>query len=480
MLVPAIGLCVLLAPSPTEVSGAHSRFEKGASILRVVIPVTGSRGDVQPYLALGAGLLAAGHQVRAATHTDFADAVRGRGLDFFPLAGDARSFHDTPVGRRMLSAGSNPFAYLSEFVRLREPWMQSLMANCDRACRDAEVVVLTATAFFVGLSVAEKRGLPICSTTLWPTNPSRHLANCLAPDLASWFPGRPLYNFGSTAVLGEYTWQLLRPMLNRARQEILDLPPLSFFGVSMAFLRKLPTLYGYSSMVVPKPLDWADNQHVTGYWFLESAKAWRPSAELAAFLEAGSPPVCIGFGSILTSRREAITKIVVEALRRIGRRGILLTGWGGLEGVRASDRLFVTDAAPHDWLFPRTIAVVHHGGAGTTAAAVRAGVPSLAIPFVGDQFFWGRQLFRLGVGPRPVSLARLSVGRLAGALRAAIGDEAMRQRAAELGQGIRDEDGVGQAVEAFQHSPVTLGEPIPAQTRRGGGMRRQRGLVWQE
>jgi UDP:flavonoid glycosyltransferase YjiC (YdhE family) len=380
----------------------------------------------------------------------------------------------------MLTAGSNPFVYLREFIRLREPWTHRLMANCDRACHDADVVVLARTAFFVGYSVAEKRGLPICPTSLQPTNPSRYLPNCMVPDLASWLPGRQFYNFASAALLGEYIWRCLRPMLNRARQEILGLRPLPFFGVSMAHLRHLPTLHGYSPSVVRKPRDWAENQHVTGYWFLETSKLWRPPVELAAFLAAGPPPICIGFGSMHTPRVGSVTAIVTKALERTGQRGILLTGWGGLGQALISHRLFVADSVPHDWLFPQTAAVVHHGGAGTTAAGIRAGVPSLAIPFAGDQFFWGRQLFRLGVGPQPIPLAQLSVDRLAGALRVLLGDELIRHRVAALGRRLRDEDGVGQAVEAFAHCLEHSGPSLPARSCQPRRVRCQHGLVLQE
>jgi UDP:flavonoid glycosyltransferase YjiC (YdhE family) len=209
-------------------------------------------------------------------------------------------------------------------------------------------------------------------------------------------------------------------------------------------------LYGYSPAVIPKPPDWGEDTHVTGYWFLDPVEAWTPPAALVEFLEAGPPPVFVGFGSMSSRKPEETTALIVDALDRAGQRAILLSGWGGLEGARVPDTVFVVDAVPYSWLFPRVAAVVHHGGAGTTSAGLRAGVPSLVIPFFGDQPFWGRRVAALGVGPEPVPRRRLTAERLARALREAVTDEGMRQRAAELGARIRTEDGVGRAVAVLE------------------------------
>jgi len=179
-------------------------------------------------------------------------------------------------------------------------------------------------------------------------------------------------------------------------------------------------------------------------------KDWQPPRELVHFLEAGPPPVCVGFGSMPNPNVRETTNLVVRALSRAGQRGILLTGWGGLGDARGSEDVFLIEFVPHDWLFPNTAAVVHHGGAGTTAAALRAGVPSIVIPFMADQPFWGRRVFELGAGPKPIPRRGLSVDRLADAVRVAVEDQAMRARAVALGRQIDAEDGVARAVEAFQ------------------------------
>jgi UDP:flavonoid glycosyltransferase YjiC (YdhE family) len=208
----------------------------------------------------------------------------------------------------------------------------------------------------------------------------------------------------------------------------------------------MPVLYGYSSHVIPKPSDWGEDTHVTGYWFLDPVDEWTPPAALIEFLEAGPPPVFIGFGSMSSRKPEETTDLIVEAVGRARQRAIILSGWGGLQRSSVPDTVFMVDSVPYPWLFPRVSAVVHHGGAGTTSAGLRAGVPSMVIPFFGDQPFWGQRVAALGVGPEPVPRKKLSVERLAQAIEEAVTDERMGRRAAELGAKIRAEDGIGRAV----------------------------------
>jgi hypothetical protein len=257
--------------------------------VQVVIPVTGSRGDVQPYIALGKRLCAAGHDVRLVTHEDFEKPARENGLSFWALGGCSRAMHESPTGWRLAGAAGNPFAFVREFVRMREPLLGEFMANCAEACRDADVVLATQTALLIGLSVAQKWKVPAVCSTIYPTSPTRLLPFCLFPEAPAWVPGRSLYNYTTYLVGGEYLWQLLRSALNRARREVLDLPAFPFWGPSPALLRRLPTLHGYSVCVSPRAADWGPDEHVTGYWFLDDARAGRPSADLRAFVEAGPP-----------------------------------------------------------------------------------------------------------------------------------------------------------------------------------------------
>jgi len=206
-------------------------------------------------------------------------------------------------------------------------------------------------------------------------------------------------------------------------------------------------LSAYSPGIIPHPEDWPDSVHITGYLFPDTPSDWQPSPELKAFLEAGDPPVYIGFGSMAGRNPEQLARLILDALAESGQRGLLLTGWGGLSADLAPDNVFVLDSAPHSWLFPHMAAVVHHGGAGTTAEGLRAGVPTVVVPFVFDQPFWGARLKALGVAPDPVPHKNLTADRLAAAIRTAVTDPEIRRRAKACGEAIRAENGIANAVE---------------------------------
>jgi sterol 3beta-glucosyltransferase len=209
----------------------------------------------------------------------------------------------------------------------------------------------------------------------------------------------------------------------------------------------LPVVYGFSPILLPRPTDWGDWLQVSGHWFLDSQPGWQPPLHLLNFLEAGKPPVYIGFGSMVDEQIENATRIVLGALHKFGLRGILLGGWGGLGAGDLPQTVLMLDSVPHDWLFQYVSAVVHHGGASTTATGLRFGRPTMIVPFFADQPFWGERVHRLGAGPKPIPFARLSVGNLANAIDQAVNDPIVRLSAASVGEKLRNEDGVGKAVE---------------------------------
>lgn len=232
--------------------------------------------------------------------------------------------------------------------------------------------------------------------------------------------------------------------MKRARREVLGLP-----GSPKAHLAN-PVLYGFSRHVVPLPVGGPRARHVTGYWFLPGDPGRTLPADLEAFLAAGRPVVSIGFGSMADDDGQMLADLVVAAVRDAGVKAVLLSGWGGLRGLGAADDLYIADALPHDLLFPTVSAVVHHGGAGTTGAGIRAGVPSLVVPFGVDQPFWASRVVALGVGPKPIPRKALTRANLAAGLRAAVEDRAMAGRAAALGEFVRAEDGVAAAVAVIE------------------------------
>jgi sterol 3beta-glucosyltransferase len=422
--------------------------------MRILIMTMGTRGDVQPYIALALGLSRAGHSVTLATLTAFEDMVREHGLAFAPLRGDFLEMLQTPQGKAAVVGKANPL----ELWRQARPRLRRLLDEQPEAARGADAIIFHPKTMG-GQSLAERFDVPGIMALLQPLYaPTRTFASMLMPA----------DNLGGALNLASHrltNWAMgaaVSGVLNRWREESLGLGPvrdqLTLHG------RPLPRIYGYSPQVLPAPPDWAPECAVAGYWFLERAPDWRPPERLEAFLQDGPPPVYVGFGSMPSRDAQAQTRLVLEALAQSGQRGVLATGWGGLAAADVPADVYLLDAAPHDWLFPRVAAVVHHGGAGTTAAGLRAGVPNVICPFFGDQPFWGRRVAALGVGPQPCPQQRLSVGRLAEAIRAAVEDSAMRERAAVLGARIRAEDGVARAVELVERR---LGVGNPAQGVRG-------------
>ncbi len=413
--------------------------------MRITILTVGSQGDVQPFLALGTGLQAAGHRVRIATNELFRDAIRGRGLDFSGLP-----WNPGRMLGKVLDA--NPLLLLRETVRNYGALLPQIYEQALRSCEDADLVLVHPGVLFIADVLADRLRRPVCQAHYDPFTPTRFRPNFLFPPLPHGlqFSLGGFYNEWTHWVFAQGGWLAYRGAINRARRKTFGLPPLSA-RLPRRFLRpSVPFLYCFSPHVVPPAPDWDRNIHVTGFWFLDRDPDWQPPERLRDFLAAGPPPVFVGFGSMMDREPEALARLVLEALARSGQRGILAKGWGGLGAVAESDRvLFLTEAVPHDWLFPRTAAVVHHGGAGTTAAGLRAGTPTVVVPYFGDQPFWGRRVRDLGVGAGPVPRKQLTAERLAETLRAA-NDPLVRSRAAELGARIRAENGIARAVEVLE------------------------------
>ncbi|MCD0162395.1 glycosyltransferase family 1 protein [Deinococcus sp. 6YEL10] len=411
--------------------------------MRVTLIALGSRGDVQPYVALGLGLRRAGHAVRLASHEAFRALVTGAGLEFAPMRGNVQEVVNSPEMRAAL-AGGNMLAINRVSARATQQGALLWAEDGLVAARDADLLVAGIGGMNVAQALSEKLRVPLVEAHVVPFHPTRAFPGAIFPPATARLGGWA--NRLSHVLTRQVMWQMFRSADTRARREVLGLSPAPWSGPRP--LRPLPTLHGISPAVLPRPADWDASQHLTGYWFLPQ-EAWTPPPTLEAFLNAGPPPVSIGFGSMTTPDPQATTRAVVAALARSGQRAVLLSGWGGLSAADVPDTVFVTDSVPHDWLFPRVAAVVHHGGAGTTAAGLAAGVPNVIVPFFGDQPFWGDRVQRLGVGPAPVPRRALNEQTLAEALTRAVTDAGMHDRAAALGARIRAEDGVARAAEVI-------------------------------
>lgn len=432
---------------------ASTQTERGANnALKILIISAGSRGDVQPYVALGKGLQTAGHSITVCTCQRFAAFVNAQGLQYAYMSNALLELLDRQIGRDAVEDTIGFWGTLKTLRRLKRdamPIYREMLQNSWDAAREAEPDLLVFhPKAFAAASIAEKLGIPLVLTVLQPMFvPTREF---VLPGL----PRLPLggwYNRLSFRLvdLGYRTWSGL---VNEFREQVLNLrqlPKASGLNTD-AGGNPLPILHAFSPSVVPRPADWPTSAAVTGYWFLAQSKDWTPPPGLEAFIDSGEAPVYIGFGSMVGRDPQRLTQIVLSALRQTGLRAVMATGWGGLAPIRLPETIFQIEQAPHDWLFPRMRAIVHHGGAGSTAAALLAGKPTLVCPFLLDQPFWGQRIHALGVGPKPLPQKKLSAAQLAAALETITTDPVMRSRAQTQGAQIAAENGVEQGVAAIE------------------------------
>lgn len=412
----------------------------------ITIITAGSRGDVQPYVALALGLQRAGYRVRVATHENFRGFVTGHGLEFAPVAGDPQAVLRSRAAEQWLATGRNRnmLGFMREVRAMAPGLFERSLADYWSAAQGSDAIIYSVLGL-ASVHIAERLEVPAFAAFLQPMTRTREFPAVGVPQGVRLGPA---FNLATHAAAEQVLWRPFRRRVARWRSATLGLATLERQAPQRQMQKRgIPTLYAFSRHVVPRPADWAPEVHVTGYWFLDRPPGYEPPSALREFLGAGPPPVYLGFGSMTPRGAEPMTRLMVEALERAGLRGVLLKGWGSLGAGDLPPWAIAVDDVPHEWLFPRTAAVVHHGGAGTTAAGLRAGVPSLVVPLGFDQPYWGWRVAELGVGPRPVARKRLTAERLAHALVRATADEAMRDRAARLGEAIRAEDGVAAAVE---------------------------------
>lgn len=297
------------------------------------------------------------------------------------------------------------------------------------------------TGGWIGLNVIDSLNIPGVACYLQPLMPSREYFSCIMPQPPFQLPN--VVNRWSTRLGLDGFWQVVRGPFNEIRQQDLGLPPLPRWGVFETYFKKRePILMAFSEHVLPRSADWTPNVHLTGYWYLNDADTYTPPPDLVEFLSAGDPPVYVGFGSMNNEDPAETTRLVLRALELAGQRGVLLSGWGGLDTSQLPESVYHLSSTSHHWLLPQMAAVVHHGGAGTTGAGLRSGVPSIVVPFFGDQPFWAKRVHALGAGPKPIARRSLSAENLAQAITSALTDRAMRERAAEIGRKLNAENGI--------------------------------------
>lgn len=372
--------------------------------MRVKILTVGTRGDVQPFVALGKEHMGRGHEVTICTGLNFMEFVERHGISFSPVRVDYLELTQSEEGKKMMSG--NPMAVLKNMKALVYPLMQRMLEDLWEAAKDAEVLIYHPKAFG-GYDIAEKLGIPVFVG---------HPIPVIAPTRLFTNPALPFST--SMRWVNEWSYTMNRlfmgaffKMINKWRHTTLGLTTKRFLFVNDLKLRDkpIPILYGCSPQVIPYDPSWKDQVSMSGFWFLEEEEGWKPSAEMLQFLEKGSPPLAISFSSMPLKAPNQIREMLLEALSRTNQRGILITGWSGMDKSPPSSHVLSVDAIPHAWLFPRTCGVIHHGGAGTTAAVLKAGKPMIICPFSADQPFWARRMKELGVATPPLKEKEMSV-----------------------------------------------------------------------
>jgi sterol 3beta-glucosyltransferase len=416
--------------------------------LKISLLTIGATGDTQPFVSLAARFKQLGHAVRLAARPDFADLAATYDVEFVPLGNPYKSLLRSEEVATAIGSGNmlKMIVKQASDAKQRRAFFDRLDTDAMRAVEGADAIIYKSS-WIPFYSIAEKLGVPSASAMFMPLTRTRSFPSFLIGD------GRDrgaMTNSLLWRITEQFIWQVSRNFDNKMRRDLLGLPRLPFWGPSAHQLERTPLYYAYSPTVIPRPADWPDRIHVTGFWFSDPPPGWTPPTDLVDFLKSGPAPVYVGFGSMPSGSAEDTLSLILKALELSHQRGILLSGWAGIgEERRLPEYAFGVQSIPHSWLFPQMSAVVHHGGAGTTGAGLRAGVPSIVTPFVADQPSWARRIESLGVGPHAIPFRELTADLLAEAIRQATSDSAMRRRASDLDEQIRAEDGVGTTVDLF-------------------------------
>ncbi|KAG8064156.1 hypothetical protein GUJ93_ZPchr0004g39790 [Zizania palustris] len=433
--------------------------------MQIVILIVGTRGDVQPFVAIGKRLQDYGHRVRLATHANFKEFVLTAGLEFYPLGGDPKILAEYMVKNKgFLPSGPSE-------IPIQRKQMKDIIFSLLPACKDSDPdtgipfkvdAIIANPPAYGHIHVAEALKVPIHIFFTMPWTPTSEFPHPLSRVK------QPAGYRLSYQIVDSMIWLGIRDMINEFRKKKLKLRPVTYLSGAQGSGNDIPHGYIWSPHLVPKPKDWGPKIDVVGFCFLDLASNYVPPESLVKWLEAGDTPIYVGFGSLPVQDPGKMTEIIVKALEITGQRGIINKGWGGLGTLtEPKDFVYLLDNCPHDWLFLQCKAVVHHGGAGTTAAGLKAACPTAIVPFFGDQPFWGDRVHARGVGPPPIPVDQFSLQKLVDAINFMMKPE-VKERAVELAKAMESEDGVSGAVRAFlRHLPSRAEETTPPPPQSG-------------
>ncbi|KAH8776655.1 glycosyltransferase family 1 protein [Diaporthe sp. PMI_573] len=427
--------------------------------LNILIQIVGSRGDIQPFIALGNELQTHGHRVRIATHDVFADFVRQSNLEFFPAGGDPSDLMAYMVKNPGLIPSLSSLR--AGDIGRKQDMVKEMLEKFWKSCIDPDPVtdvpfvaeaIIANPPSFAHVHLAEALGIPTHLVFTMPYSPTRAFPHPLANIKQSNLDPKTT-NYLSYGMVEALTWQGLGDIINDWRRKTLGLDPLpSTVATSVLENLKVPYTYCWSPALVPKPADWPAHIDVCGFFFREEP-SYTPPDDISHFIVAGPPPIYIGFGSIVMDDAEKMTDLLLASMRRCGVRAIISRGWSNLGDGRSDENVLFIGDCPHEWLFKRVAGVIHHGGAGTTACGLLNACPTFIVPFFGDQPFWGEMVAAAGAGPRPINHRQLDEENLTAAIQRLI-SPATGDAARRISDSMRTENGVKHAVQSFhQHLP---------------------------
>lgn len=447
----------------SKYSPESSKSDRSWSIrLNIVIQVVGSRGDVQPFLALGSELQKHGHRVRLATHDIFESFVLESGLEFFPIGGDPKELMAYMVKNPGLIPSMKSLR--EGDIKRKRDMIAQMLRGCWRSCVDADPksqrpfvadAIIANPPSFAHIHCAQALGIPVHLMFTMPWSSTRAFPHPLANFVGTGDVKPALLNYASYGIVEFLTWHGLGDVINEFRKSLdLEAVPNSV-GPVLAEALKVPFTYCWSPALVPKPQDWKSHIDVCGYFF-RGAPKYDPPKDIHDFLRNGPPPVYIGFGSIVVEDPTTMTTMILDAIHSLGVRAIISRGWSklGAELDSKDPSVLFIDDCPHEWLFQHVAAVVHHGGAGTVACGLRNGCPTTVIPFFGDQPFWGEMIAAAGAGPKPIHHKSLTAGDLADTIAFCLRPDAKVAANAIASQMVQ-ENGVTNAVKSF-HANIPL------------------------
>jgi sterol 3beta-glucosyltransferase len=405
--------------------------------MKFTVVTYGTEGDTRPLIALCRALMNAGHETRLLGDGATLSSAVALGVPSSALSGDIKQAlmpGEMASGPAYRNGGFNSMA--KALAKLANTHTAAWMRELVGATESCDAIIVSGLAAFVGLSVAEYRGIKAIGAGFIPITPTSDFPSPLLPP--RWVPA--WFNRGSHWLVNGLLWRAFRNSTNAARAAVCGLPPQSPVWTDH------PMLYGVSPNLLPRPSDWPDNARACGQWSIVNPE-WMPPAGLEEFLAAGEPPIYIGFGSMAGFDRHRLMEALTAAVA--GRRVLFYPGWSVVDTSRLPKDFFVIGETPHDWLFPRTSVVIHHGGSGTTHSAARAGTPSVVVPFAGDQFFWADRLNKLGVAAEPATGRRIRSRDFARSIAFAERKD-VRARASELGARMAAEKGLRNAVDGIE------------------------------